>query len=147
MSENESPAAARRYSNPWYSKPGVVYFIVAGDPALAVKIGVSTDDALDERVRTIQGSNHERIAVRAVIPFTKDDYTLPMLAAEKREQALHQQFRTYCRSKPWHPGHEWFDAAHDLMQFVTDELREGRALSLEEWRRRTTPPYSAASDY
>lgn len=128
MVNSSEPALNRPpYSHPYYSKSGVVYFIVAGDPPVAIKIGVSTDERLAQRVREIQGSNHERVTVRGVIHFPKlGTEDKPMVRAEERERALHRQFSALQRAPQWHPGHEWFSAGPELMQFIADELGAGR---------------------
>lgn len=135
MADSVSSKMRQPYSHEYYSKPGVVYFITAGDPPVAVKIGVATDERLDQRIREIQGLNHERVAVRGVFHFPKgpqDDK--PMVRAEKRERELHQQFSSLRRAPAWHPGHEWFTAGPELLQFIADEARDGRMMTYEEWR-------------
>src|SRR6266404_641279 len=74
----------------WYSLPGLVYFLKAGD---AVKIGVaaqskgkSLQDAVKRRMTQIQSANHEPIELRGVICFSIEDGDMPTLLAETRER-------------------------------------------------------------
>jgi T5orf172 domain len=111
-----------KYGHPWYRKTGLVYFIAAGDPPCAIKIGVSTHDAFGERLRSIQSANHERIKVLGVIHFDEGD--LPMRDAELLERKLHQQFRGFCRAPLGLVGAEWFTAVPELLSFIDTGLRD-----------------------
>jgi hypothetical protein len=50
------------FTDPWYDKPGFVYFIGAGDPLKAIKIGVSIKTGFAQRLRHLQSSNHEPLS-------------------------------------------------------------------------------------
>jgi len=112
----------KRFTSAYYSKPGVLYFVAAGNPPCAIKIGVSTSDGFARRLRALQSANHERIEVLGLIRFEKSTYSLPMREAERRERALHGQFRTHCRAKPGSVGHEWFDPAPELLQYIREAV-------------------------
>ena len=113
---------AAKYSDPWYAKAGFVYFLAAGDPPEAIKIGVSTHNTFVKRLRSIQSANHERIRVLGVIHFNEGG--LPMRDAELREQELHKQFRAFCRAQLGFVGAEWFTAAPELVNFIDNGLRD-----------------------
>ena len=105
-----------RYTSAWYAKPGVIYFVGAGSPPVAIKIGVTQRDKLDQRLRAIQTSNHEPISLLGAITFSEGD--LPLLQAERREQELHQQFAKCQRFPDGKVGHEWFSAVPELLAFI-----------------------------
>jgi hypothetical protein len=115
-----------RYSDPWYRRPGVVYFVAAGD--VAIKIGVSTHVGFEARMRSIQGANHEHIEVLGKIHFEQSDHELPMLAAERCERELHKQFHDFCCAKPGCVGSEWFRAVPEIRAFIEKEIAAGRAI-------------------
>lgn len=115
-----------KYGHPWYAKAGIVYFLAAGDPPQAIKIGVSTDEAFEERKKAIQSANHERIEVIGLIRFDQEKYALPMVEAERCERQLHQQFSQHCRSLPGTVGHEWFNPALELLQFIRENAAHER---------------------
>jgi len=120
----DAPVPTVKYSHPWYAKPGVVYFLAAGAPPRAIKIGVSTDEAFEERKRAIQSANHERIEVIGLIRFDRGENALPMLEAERRERQLHQQFREYGRSPSGTVGQEWFNPAPELLKFIRENTAD-----------------------
>jgi hypothetical protein len=100
----------------WWAKDAVVYFISAGKPAIAVKIGVTTWAAVTRRLSALQSANHEPLELLGVIPFR--NMAQPMKAAEDRERALHRQFRHLQRTKEGNRGYEWFTAKEELLQFI-----------------------------
>ena len=98
----------------WLRSPGFVYFIGAGTPPIAVKIGVTKKDKLKDRIREHQGSNHETLSFLGVVPFLDSEY--PMKDAEAHEQELHKKFVRFQRRKG--AGQEWFTADHELLDYI-----------------------------
>lgn len=113
---NKPSLAKNKYSSPWYSGAGVIYFIAAGSPPVAIKIGVAKRDGVVRRLRGIQSSNHELIELLGILPFEEGDK--PLLQAERREQELHKQFAHLQRIVDGNVGHEWFTAAPELLSFI-----------------------------
>jgi len=105
-----------KYSDPWYAKPGMVYFIGAGNPPVAVKIGVTHRSGIRSRLRGLQSSNHEPIKLMGVILF--EEGQRPMRAAEEREQELHRQFAYLQRFERGWVGSEWFTCSDELLSFI-----------------------------
>ena len=100
----------------WERSPGYVYFIGAGDPIKAVKIGVSIQLGMVGRLRTHQGSNHEPLKILAVIPF--GSVQSPMLEAERKEKELHLKFAHLQRFESGWVGSEWFTATEELLKEI-----------------------------
>lgn len=114
-----APAIGKKekYSDKYFSRKAVVYFIAAGsNPIKAVKIGVTARNTVGTRLRSIQSSNHERIELLKVIEFLGDD--LPGLRAEQEESRLHALYSSLQRAKAWTVGAEWFDYAEPLSGFI-----------------------------
>jgi len=101
----------------WERSPGFVYFIVAGDPPVAIKIGVTTQAELQERFRTHQSSNHEPLRLVGVIPFEGGER--PTREAVQKEGELHKRFSHLQRFMPGWVGSEWFTAAPELNDFIS----------------------------
>jgi len=53
----------------WEQSPGYVYFIAAGNPIAAIKIGVTIQLGMKNRLRSHQSPNHEPLKIPAVISF------------------------------------------------------------------------------
>src|SRR5262245_58644403 len=109
----------------WWQCPGVVYFIGAGDPPLAVKIGVtaltrgqSLAAAVQRRLRGIQTSNHEVVRLLGVVRFTEGQY--PTRSAEVLERELHLRFASVQRFAAHSRAAEWFTASDDLLDFIRE---------------------------
>lgn len=96
----------------WEQSPGYVYFIAAGDPAAAIKIGISTEVAFKRRFKTIQGSNHERLKCLGLIPFPT------MNEAQHRENKLHEGFEQFRRRPKGAAGHEWFITDQEIFDYI-----------------------------
>ncbi len=109
-------AAREKYSSPWWFKPGAVYFIGAGRPLVAIKIGVTQRDKIGHRLRAIQCDNHEPVELLGAIIFEKGPK--PLLEAERHEQSLHRQFRQHQRIVDGSVGHEWFAAADEILNYI-----------------------------
>jgi hypothetical protein len=106
-----------KYSDQYFSRKAVIYFIAAGnDPIKAVKIGVTARNTVSTRLRSIQSANHERIGLLKVSEFLDDNH--PGLNAERHEAELHREFASLQRAKAWTVGAEWFNWAEPLIQFI-----------------------------
>ena len=101
----------------WERSCGYVYFIAAGDPSIAVKIGISTERDLKRRFSTIQSSNHEPLSLLGVIRFEGSER--PMLDAQRHEKSLHVRFARLQRMQSGWTGSEWFTATPELMEYVS----------------------------
>lgn len=113
-----APERSPKFSSRWYSKAGAVYFIGAGLPLVAIKIGVTQKDKVKKRLRAIQCDNHEPVKLLGVVLF--DDGEKPLLRAERHEHALHTQFALHQRITGGSAGHEWFAAAPELLAYIAE---------------------------
>jgi hypothetical protein len=100
----------------WWAKDAVVYFIAAGNPPVAVKIGVTTWATVAKRLGALQSSNHEPLELLGVIVFR--GMPQPMKVAEDRERELHDNFRRLQRTKEGKRGYEWFTANDELLTYI-----------------------------
>ena len=98
------------------SAPSVIYFLAAGDPAAAIKIGVTTRSTLLDRMKKTQAHNHEPIELLGVIRF--DDGDCPTRDAEDQAQLLRLRFAHLCRFKPHTRGADWFTASPELLKEI-----------------------------
>jgi hypothetical protein len=119
----------------WWKKPGVIYFIAAGEPPVAIKIGMAaiTGDrdlkaTISRRLSQIQSSNHELIRLLGVIHFTQGEY--PTRDAEAKERELHDEFRGHCRFAEYTRGAEWFKAVPELLARIEKVATKPEALQL-----------------
>jgi hypothetical protein len=125
----------RPNSDWWYTRAGVVYFFAAGDPLVAIKIGVTTirkdkDKVQEEdwhacirhRHKQIQSSNHEPIKLLGIIRFAEGEK--PARDAELRERALHEHFKGLQLFKPHTMGAEWFRPGATLLDYIEKETRQ-----------------------
>jgi len=103
-----------RFSHVWYSKQGVIYFIAAGTPPEAIKIGCTTRNQLITRLRAVHGMNHRDPALLGVIAFDS------MREAESMEHQLHVKFADAQLRKPWTAGAEWFRPDPDIINFICE---------------------------
>ncbi len=85
-----TPAKPEKFSSPWYSKQGLLYFIAAGRPPVAIKIGVTQATRMTARLKAIQSANHEPVELLGLIRFDSGDK--PLLQAERAERELHKRF-------------------------------------------------------
>jgi hypothetical protein len=118
MTEPGIIAPRAKHESAWYAKPGAVYFIGAGHPPIAVKIGVTQKAKVKQRLRAIQCDNHEPVELLGVHIFESGDK--PLLQAECKEQELHKKFAAYQRIIDGHVGHEWFTAASELLKYIDE---------------------------
>ena len=100
----------------WENSPGVVYFIAAGNPYLAIKIGVTTKETIQQRLRHLQSANHELLEILGFIVF--ENGHKPMLQAEAKEKELHKKFHNLQRFEQGWVGSEWFTAEKSLIDYI-----------------------------
>lgn len=122
----------------WWRNPGVIYFIAAGEPTVAIKIGMAavTDNrslkaAVERRLSQIQSSNHERLRLLGVIHFTHETYgEYPTQCAEAKERELHKEFEHLRRFAPYERGAEWFNPSPELLARIEVVATKPEALEL-----------------
>ena len=112
----------------WWRSPGILYFIAAGKPPIAVKIGVTTRATFMQRFRSIQSSNHEHLELIGAIAFDAGEF--PMKDCEDRERLLHLKFPSLQRFKPNTRGAEWFTATPDLLGHIAETATVPEQLGL-----------------
>ena len=100
----------------WEQSPGYVYFIAAGDPIVAIKIGVTKQKGMKQRLGSHQSSNHVPLRILAVIPF--EGMERPMVEAEKKEKELHKKFAHLQRFQSGWVGSEWFTVSDELLKEI-----------------------------
>jgi len=113
-----SPAEPK-YLSPWWRQPGVVYFVAAGSPAQAIKIGVTQQTSLFRRLRAIHCTNHLDPRLLGIMLF--DTGEMPMLAAQTRESELHKRFAAAQLRKAGTVGAEWFRPTRELLDYIQAE--------------------------
>ena len=123
MKPPKAPELAAESTRKWWSSPGIVYFVAAGNPISAIKIGMaaqtgknSLQSAVHRRLSQIQTSNHERVELIGLCYFTDSDY--PTRDAEIYERELHLKFAHLQRFKAGTRGAEWFNATSELLSEV-----------------------------
>lgn len=117
------------FSDPWYFKPGFLYFIGAGSPVRAIKIGVTVATGFRSRLRSHQSSNHEPLRVLGVIEFNGPDRS--MRAAELLEQSLHKRFAAHQRFQAFWVGSEWFNPAPEILDYINEHCQPCEVFGLE----------------
>lgn len=118
---------ALKFTDPYWRKPGVVYFIGVGSPPEAVKIGVATNERLFDRLRAIHGTNHLDPVLLGVVPF--EGVEMPMFEAEKLERRLHQLFAAHQLRKAGTVGAEWFSPVPELMNYIRENAKQFGSLA------------------
>ena len=103
----------------WWSAPGVIYFLAAGKPAAAIRIGVTTRATLLDRMKKTQAHNHEAVELLGVIRFNDGEF--PTRDAEDQTRLLHAQFADLCRFKPHTRGAEWFTSSPELLALIAEK--------------------------
>lgn len=99
----------------WENSSGYVYFIAAGEPAIAIKIGISTVNDFKRRFSTIQGGNHEQLFLLGVMPCAN------MSEAMKREQRLHGKYADLQLAEKGWVGSAWFRPSEELLASIASE--------------------------
>ena len=129
----------------WWRNPGVIYFIAAGEPPVAIKIGMaaitgkrSLRDTVVRRLSQIQSSNHELVRLLGVLHYTQGEY--PTRDADARERELHNEFKHLCRFEAYMRGAEWFNPSPDLLLRIEQIATKPEALNLPQL-------FSAANGY
>lgn len=117
-----------RFTDPWYGKAGFIYFVGAGAPPVAIKIGVTQQSTMKRRLKNIQSANHEHIELLGVIAFSEGDK--PLLDAEAAERALHQKFKAYQRFINSSVGSEWFTSSSEIVEYISANCVEPETLGL-----------------
>ncbi len=118
------------FQDAWERSPGYVYFMAAGNPCVAIKIGITKTSQLRQRLGSIQGSNHEPLTLLGVIPFAEGKH--PMKDAQRKERELHGLFAHLQRFEKGWVGSEWFTPAPDLRSFITEHAEAPETLGLVE---------------
>ena len=135
MKAPKQPSEASESTREWWRSNGVVYFVSAGTPAIAIKIGMAAQtgkrtlqSTITRRLSQIQTSNHEAIKLLGVVYFTDGDY--PTRDAEIFERELHLEFEHLQRFKKHARGAEWFTAAPDLVAKILSVAKSPEDLDL-----------------
>lgn len=109
----------------WWAKQGVLYFVGAGTPLIAVKIGVTAVpvgwtalQAARTRIKKMQGANHERLSLLGMIHIASGDR--PMRDTEILERELHMMFAEEQRHTRHYAGAEWFNPSERLVAYIAD---------------------------
>ena len=106
----------------WERSPGFVYFLAARTPPLAIKIGVTKQTSLLQRLRAIQGSNHEPLRLLGLISTRTSER--PMVEAERIEKELHRRFAHLQRFQSGWVGAEWFTSSSDILEFIEEHAED-----------------------
>ena len=108
----------------WWRSPGVVYFVAAGSPPVAIKIGMAAQtgkntlqSTINRRLSQIQTSNHELIRLLGVVYFSEGEY--PTRDSEILERELHIEFEHLQRFKKHSRGAEWFTSSPELLEKIS----------------------------
>jgi hypothetical protein len=117
-----------RFTDPWYGKAGFIYFVAAGAPPVAIKIGVTQQSTMTRRLKSIQSANHELIELLGVIAFSEGDK--PLLNAEAAERALHLRFKAHQRFINSSVGSEWFTSSSEIVEYISANCIESETLGL-----------------
>lgn len=125
----------------FYKYPGVIYFIAAGEPPVAIKIGMAAVTGnrdlratITRRLSQIQSSNHERIRLLGVIQFTHDTHgPHPTWHADSKERELHSKFDGLRLFARYMRGAEWFKPAPELIECIAQIATKPEALHLPEF--------------
>jgi hypothetical protein len=135
MKPPKAATLASESTRKWWSCPGFIYFLAAGKPPKAIKIGMAAitgkhtlQSALVRRVAQIQSSNHELIEVLGAIHFTEGEF--PTRDADARERELHIEFKHLQRFKSYLRGAEWFTPAPELHARIEEIAARPEALGL-----------------
>lgn len=122
----------------WWKNSGVIYFIAAGEPPVAIKIGVaaitgnrSMKATIVRRLTQIQSSNHERVRLLGVIQFIDGPH--PTRDAEAKERELHTEFSYLRRFAEYTRGAEWFNPAPALLARIEQIATKPEVLQLPQF--------------
>ncbi len=104
--------------------------MAAGNPCVAIKIGITKQATLRQRLGSLQGSNHEPLTLLGVIPFAEGKH--PMKDAQRKERELHGLFAHLQRFEKGWVGSEWFTPAPDLHSFIAEHAVAPETLGVVE---------------
>jgi hypothetical protein len=132
--DQDGVAGERPNADWWYRRAALLYFFAAGEPAVAIKIGVTTIRKEKDKVEAsdwvtcirqrqgqIQSSNHETIRLLGTIRFS--DGASPARDAEMLERELHKKFAELQRFHPHTRGAEWFTPGPPIWQYINENTR------------------------
>ncbi len=139
-----TPTKPEKYSHPWYAKSGLLYFIAAGRPPVAIKIGVTQATSMRARLKAIQSANHEPVELLGVIQF--DSGEKPLLQAERAERELHKRFGGSQRLVDWSVGYEWFTTSQELLDYIAAHATPPEKLGLPRTLAQIREPLPDAPD-
>jgi hypothetical protein len=108
----------------WPFRKGVVYFIGAGKPTIAVKIGLTQKETIEQRFRAIQCSNHEPLELLGLIGPAL------MSEVEGMEKRLHTTFKSSQLIMDGNVGHEWFRATDELLAYIEQHTQKPEKFGL-----------------
>ena len=122
----------------WWKNPGVIYFTAAGEPPVAIKVGMTAitgsrdlKAAVERRLSQIQSFNHERFRLLGIIHFAHDTHgPYPTRGAEAKERELHNEFEHLGRFKPYERGAEWFNPVPELLARIEEVATKPEAMHL-----------------
>ena len=106
----------------WERSHGAIYFLAAGKPPTAIKIGTCKLHEVKKRILDIQGMNHEVLEVLGIIPFTEGER--PRLAADQEEAALHRRFAEITRFASGGRSSEWFYPTEELFEYIAASTKK-----------------------
>jgi hypothetical protein len=96
-----SSTATDKFDHPWYSLPGVVYFIAARsecEKCRSVKTGVTTRESLMRGLGAIQSSHHTKVRLLRIIEMEKDAGCGAEGRVEIRRSQIHIMLLSYLLS-------------------------------------------------
>ncbi len=106
----------------WERRLGAIYFIAAGSPPVAIKIGTAPLAEVQKRLLEIQGLNHEVLELLGIVPFTEGER--PRVLAQQEEFALHRKFGHLARFAAGGRKSEWFYPGHDLLEYISTAAKK-----------------------
>lgn len=110
----------------WWAAPGIIYFLGAGNPAAAIRIGVTTRATLLDRMKKTQAHNHEPIELLGVIRYVDGEF--PTRDAEDKARQLHDRFAHLCRFKQHTRGADWFTSSPELLELIAETAHSPETL-------------------
>ena len=116
------PKPKSQYEDDWERSKGAIYFLGAGNPPSAVKIGTCKLHEVKKRILDIQGMNHEVLEVLGIIPFTEGER--PRLKADQEEAALHRRFAEITRFASGGRSSEWFYPTPELFDYIAASAKK-----------------------
>lgn len=112
------PDSSTDAQSKWWRSPGMLYFLAAGIPPVAVQIGVTTRATMLKRLQKVQMHNHEPVQLLGVVRFADGEF--PTRDAEDEGRLLHERFAHLARFKAHTRGAEWLTASPDLLELIEE---------------------------